>query len=285
MDANQFKNWCLRYHRGEDVPPLTMGILNATPDSFSDGNPHYNQQDLIHRALDMVNNGADLIDIGGESTRPGAQVVSLDEELNRVIPLIQKLRKHSNICISIDTYKAEVMKQALDAGANMVNDVNGLRCAVATQVVLEYQVPVCVMHMKGQPQTMQDNLDPKENMVNSVDKFFQERVQSLLAAGIALENIILDPGIGFGKTVHQNLNLLQYLDTFLAYKCPLLLGVSRKSVIGYALNRPVNQRLAGSLSLNVIGYLNGARIFRTHDVRETKDAVDMANKYQMVERF
>lgn len=285
MDAHQFKNWCIDYHRGERVSPLMMGILNATPDSFSDGHPQPCQKDFIEHALTMVHDGADLLDIGGESTRPGAQPVSLKDELERVIPLIKELRRYTDICISVDTYKAEVMKQALDAGANIINDINGLRCPAAAQVVIEHQVPVCIMHMKGHPQTMQDMVNPQEHMVSTVQHFFQERIQTLVDAGLLFENLILDPGIGFGKTVQQNLNLIQHLETYLSFKCPILLGVSRKSVVGYVLNRPVHQRLAGSLSLNVIGYLNGARIFRTHDVQATMDAVNMANQYLLVERF
>jgi dihydropteroate synthase len=277
MDAHQFKNWLACYQRGDANSPLIMGIANVTPDSFSDGCANHTTPQMVEKIMAMISDGADVIDIGGESTRPGARPVSLDEELKRVIPLIQCLRQETNICISVDTYKSEVMKAALDAGADMINDVNGLRCPKALDVVLSYQVPVCVMHMQGTPLTMQEKICEDDDMVGLIDQFFQQQVYQFLNKGIKLENIILDPGIGFGKSFQQNINIIHHLDQFLTHKCPLLLGVSRKSMIGYALNRPVNERLYGSLTLSVLGFLNGAKIFRTHDVLATKDAITMAD--------
>jgi dihydropteroate synthase len=277
MDAQELKNWLACYHKEVKTSPLIMGIANATPDSFSDGCPHITNAQMVEKILTMISDGADIIDIGGESTRPGAKPVPLDEELKRVIPLIKNLRKETNICISVDTYKAEVMRAALDAGADMINDVKGMRCPKSLEVIKSYQVPACVMHMQGNPLTMQDQLCEEEDMVQLINQFFQQQVNQLLANGIKIENIILDPGIGFGKSFQQNLNVIRYLSKFLTHKCPLLLGVSRKSMIGYALNRPVNERLYGALTLSVVGFLNGASIFRTHDVRATKDAITMAD--------
>ena len=279
MDAHQFKNWLTCYQRGEIISPLIMGIANVTPDSFSDGGVDITTAQMMEKIISMISDGADIIDIGGESTRPGAQPVPLDEELKRVIPLIQCLRQKSNICISVDTYKSEVMKAALDVGADMINDVNGVRCPKALEVIKSYQVPVCVMHMRGSPLTMQNELCEDENVVMLINQFFQQQLTQFLDKGIEPENVILDPGIGFGKTFQQNMNIIHHLGDFLIHKCPLLLGVSRKSMIGYALNRPVNERLYGSLALNVLGYVNGARIFRTHDVRATKDAITMADLF------
>ena len=212
MDAHQFKNWLAGYQRENIISPLIMGIANATPDSFSDGCVSITIVQMVEKIMTMISDGADIIDIGGESTRPGARPVPLDEELKRVIPLIKSLRQETNVCISVDTYKSEVMKAALDAGANMINDVNGLRCPEALKVMVSYQVPVCVMHMRGRPQTMQNQLSEEMDMVMLINQFFQQKVHELLDKGIQLENIIIDPGIGFGKTFQQNINIIHHLD-------------------------------------------------------------------------
>ena len=177
MDAHQFKNWLAGYQRENIISPLIMGIANATPDSFSDGCVSITIVQMVEKIMTMISDGADIIDIGGESTRPGARPVPLDEELKRVIPLIKSLRQETNVCISVDTYKSEVMKAALDAGANMINDVNGLRCPEALKVMVSYQVPVCVMHMRGRPQTMQNQLSEEMDMVMLINQFFQQKVE------------------------------------------------------------------------------------------------------------
>ena len=254
-----------------------MAIVNATPDSFSDGGQYNTLQSAVAHALELVSQGAQIIDIGGESTRPGAAAVSLSQELDRVIPIIDKLCGETDTPISIDTHKPEVMREAIAAGAQMVNDVNALRTQGALEVVAKAAVPACIMHMRGEPQTMQKQPD-YENVVTQVGDFLQERTQQCVHAGIAKQNIIVDPGIGFGKTLQHNLLLLKQLPQ-LAQRlgCPLLIGVSRKSLIDKALGRQVDQRLAASVGLAVQAVINGAKIVRVHDVQATVDAVRMVD--------
>lgn len=253
-----------------------MGVINATPDSFSDGGRFLNASTAVECALDMVDRGADILDIGGESTRPGARAVSVAQELDRVIPVIEALRSRSSVAISIDTSKPEVMIAAVNAGASMINDVNGLRSEGAVDVVAQANVPVCIMHMQGEPQRMQANPSYK-NVVAEVERFFVERIAVMAKAGIAENNTLIDPGIGFGKTLKHNLQLLNGVPQLRASTgCDVLIGVSRKSLIDELLVRTVDQRLSASLGLAVQSVLNGAKIVRVHDVRETYDAVRAA---------
>ncbi|MEM7359503.1 MAG: dihydropteroate synthase [Pseudomonadota bacterium] len=250
-----------------------MGIVNTTPDSFSDGGRFLNTDAAVSHALEMVEQGADILDIGGESTRPGAAEVSQQEELDRVIPVIERICKETSTPISIDTYKPEVMSAALAAGASMINDVNGLQAEGAIAVAAQAQVPVCIMHMQNNPRTMQEA--PRyENVVDEVFDFLQHRIAQCAEHGLARELIITDPGIGFGKTLAHNLALLKAVPRLKdKLGCEVLIGVSRKSMIDMLLQREVDQRLAASVGLAVQAALNGAKILRVHDVAETHDAV------------
>lgn len=253
---------------------VVMGILNVTPDSFSDGGRFSQLDDALRQALRMQEDGAEIIDIGGESTRPGAAVVSLDEELGRVLPVIEKIREHSDIAISVDTSKPEVMQAAIQAGASMVNDVNALHADGALEVCVNHQVPVCLMHKQGSPQTMQDN-PQYVDVVEEVKQYLISRTEQCIAAGMQAENIIVDPGFGFGKTLENNLCLLKEIGQFCALDAPVLVGVSRKSMFGLLLGREVDDRLIASVSAAVIAYQKGARFFRVHDVAETCDALKL----------
>lgn len=252
--------------------PLVMGILNTTPDSFSDGG----QFNLLSHALEhvrqMIAEGADIIDVGGESTRPGADPVSVEDELQRVIPIIEAIREQSDVAISIDTSKVEVMKSAIRAGADIVNDVNALRAEGAVEACAQLKVPVCLMHMQGAPRVMQQSPQYK-NVIEDIKQFLQQRVDVCIQGGIKKERIILDPGFGFGKTLDHNLSLLKHLDELQSMNLPLLVGVSRKSMLGAILDSEVDDRLYGGLSAAVLGYAKGARIFRVHDVKPTVDAL------------
>ncbi len=255
-------------------PPIVMGILNVTPDSFSDGGRFIGREAALRRVREMIAEGAQIIDVGGESTRPGAQAVSVAEELERVIPVIEAIRSESAIPVSIDTSKPEVMRAAVDAGASLVNDVRALREPGALAAVAELGVPVCLMHMRGEPRTMQQA--PRyDDVVAEVLAFLEERIAACEAAGIPREDIILDPGFGFGKTLDHNLALFRALPRFAATGLPVLVGVSRKSMIGQVLEVPVEERLAGSLALASLAVWLGAAIVRSHDVRETVHAVKM----------
>ena len=251
-----------------------MGILNVTPDSFSDGGQYARVDIALQHALQMQKDGAQVIDVGGESTRPGALAVSLDEELNRVIPVIERIRENSDIAVSIDTSKPEVMQSAIEAGASMVNDVNALQANGAIEVCVKHQVPVCLMHKQGGPQTMQDN-PSYVNVVAEIKQYLIERANYCVEAGMPKEKIVIDPGFGFGKSLKNNLSLLRGIDEFCALDFPVLVGVSRKSMFGQLLDRDVDERLVASTSAVVIAYNNGARFFRVHDVAETCDALKL----------
>lgn len=252
--------------------PHVMGILNVTPDSFSDGG-HFNQiERAMAHARQMVSDGATLIDIGGESTRPGAPDVNEQEELDRVIPVVERLVAELDVIVSLDTSKAAVMREGCKAGAHLINDVRALLEPGALAVAAEADVPVCLMHMQGQPRTMQ--AEPHyDDLLGEVRAFFDERIAACLAAGIRRQQLLLDPGYGFGKTLAHNYQLLAQQSKLLDYQLPLLVGMSRKSMIGNLLGRPVDDRLAGSLACALIGMQHGARIIRVHDVRETMDAL------------
>ena len=251
-----------------------MGILNVTPDSFSDGGRYDRCDAAIEHALSMQAAGASIIDIGGESTRPGAQSVTIQDELDRVIPVIEALRRQSDIAISVDTMKPEVMQAAIDAGADMVNDVNALQAEGAVEVCARAGVPVCLMHKQGTPQTMQDNPTYRD-VLAEVSDYLCLRARDCVEAGIRAEDIIVDPGFGFGKTLENNLSLLEGMSVFSALEYPVLVGISRKSMFGMLLGRDVEHRLVASTSAAVIAYQKGARFFRVHDVAATCDALKL----------
>lgn len=249
-----------------------MGILNVTPDSFSDGGLFADSGQAVERALRMIEEGADIIDIGGESTRPGAEPVQTEEEIRRVIPVIKDLRRQSKISISIDTMKASVAARALEAGATMINDVSAGRFdPEMISLAARSRVSICLMHMKGEPRTMQQNPVYKD-VVAEVKAFLKGRIDVCLVAGIAQEKIIIDPGIGFGKRVEDNVRLLKELDSFQDLGCPILIGTSRKSFIGHLTGAEVQDRLPGTLASLAIAIQKGANILRVHDVAETKQS-------------
>ena len=254
--------------------PQVMGILNVTPDSFSDGGKHADVNQAAEHALQMVDEGATFIDIGGESTRPGAPEVSLQEELDRTIPVIEAVAKNASCVISIDTSKAEVMREAVSVGAGLINDVRALQEPGALEAASEAGVPVCLMHMQGQPRTMQNN-PSYDDVVEDVAQFLLERAKACKASGIAQEKILFDPGYGFGKSLEHNYALVKHLPKLMDLGYPVLVGMSRKSMIGNLLNRKVDERLAGSISLATIVAQMGAQIIRVHDVKETADAVNI----------
>jgi dihydropteroate synthase len=254
--------------------PQVMGVLNVTPDSFSDGGDFFSTALALERAWRMVDEGAAIIDVGGESTRPGARPVPLEEELRRVLPVIEALHRSLPVPVSIDTRKPQVMRAAVAAGAGLINDVNALRAEGAAAVASELAVPVCLMHMQGEPESMQ--AAPRyTDVVDEVIGFLLDRAQACIAAGVAREKILLDPGFGFGKTAEHNLRLLRHLDRLTGQGYPVLVGLSRKSLIGQILDLPVDKRLYASVALAVLAVWQGAAIVRCHDVRETREAIRM----------
>lgn len=265
--------------------PLIMGILNVTPDSFSDGGRFFSLNDAVKHAIQMEKDGADIIDIGGESTRPGAKPISLKEEMKRVIPVLEKLIDKIKIPISIDTYKSEIAEKTLDIGADMINDITALRGdEKLANVVAEYDVPICIMHMKGTPQNMQVNPE-YDDVVEEIKDFLKERAEYAVSTGIKKKNIIVDPGLGFGKRtgkgIEDNLEILNRLSEFKELGYPILVGASRKTFIGYFFGDgellPVSKRLEGSLAAAIIAITNGANIVRVHDVKETRCVIDFVD--------
>jgi len=256
--------------------PAIMGVLNVTPDSFSDGGNFFSVEKSLQHAQRMVDEGAAIIDVGGESTRPGAAPVSLDEELERVIPVIEALASSLSVPVSIDTRKPIVMQAAVAAGAGLINDVNALQEPGAVEMAAGLGVPVCLMHMQGIPESMQQSPD-YQDVVTEVATFLQGRADACLAAGMSEQQIILDPGFGFGKTVEHNLQLLQHLEQLVSTGFPVLVGLSRKSLIGKVLGLPVDNRLYPSVALAVLAVWKGAAIVRCHDVRETSEAIRMCH--------
>ncbi|EKO3628397.1 dihydropteroate synthase [Vibrio metschnikovii] len=260
--------------------PQVMGILNTTPDSFSDGGQYTTVQRALLRAKQMIDAGVSIIDIGGESTRPGAPEVSLAEELGRVLPVIQAIRHHyPEIWISIDTSKAEVMRQAVQAGADLINDVRALQEPGALQTAADAQVPVCIMHMKGQPRTMQ--IAPEyDDILKEVDEFLVGRIAACEKAGILRQNIILDPGFGFGKSLEHNYHLLANLEVFHHFGLPLLAGMSRKSMLFKPLGKKPAQCMVASVTSATLAALKGAQILRVHDVEQTVEALTIIQMMQ-----
>ncbi|RBW47088.1 dihydropteroate synthase [Psychromonas sp. B3M02] len=261
--------------------PQIMGILNVTPDSFSDGGKFAQVEQAVGRAREMLEQGATIIDIGGESTRPGADDVVLADELARVIPVIQAIKQELDCWISIDTSKAEVMREAVKAGADIINDVRALQEEGALAAAVEAGVPVCLMHMQGQPRSMQSAPD-YQDVVAEVKAFLIERSKQCIDQGIKRENIIIDLGFGFGKSLQHNFDLLNATQGFIDLGFPVLTGVSRKSMFGQLLNRDINDRLAGSLAGAMIAMQQGSKIIRVHDVRET---VDVMKVLQQINTF
>jgi len=257
--------------------PALMGILNVTPDSFSDGGVNFDAADAIAAGLRMVEEGADIVDVGGESTRPGAEEVSVEEELRRVIPVVQALAS-AGVNVSIDTMKPSVALEAIDAGAVIVNDVTALKHPEMAAVIHQTGAGICLMHMLGEPKTMQAN-PAYADVVQEVLAFLKERIWVAESCGIPRKKIWIDPGFGFGKTVQHNLLLLKHLDVLAATGYPVLIGVSRKSTIGRVLNPddplPVEERLEGTLAAQVVAQMKGARIIRAHDVKAARRAIDM----------
>ncbi len=256
--------------------PQIMGILNVTPDSFSDGGLFIAKEKALAQARAMVDEGAAIVDVGGESTRPGAEAVSVEEEIDRVLPVIEAIQAELPVVISVDTSKPEVMREAVKAGAGMINDVYALRRPGAIEAAATLNVPVCLMHMQGEPRTMQN--EPHYNdVVGEVKAFLLQRTASCVERGIKRANLIIDPGFGFGKTVAHNLALVKQLPELLSLDLPVMVGFSRKSTIGAILQKPVDDRVIGSVSLAAIACWLGAHIFRVHDVQQTADALKICN--------
>ena len=274
-----FQDWCLNPKR----ETLVMGIVNVTPDSFSDGGKFFLPEVAISHASKLITQGADIIDIGGESTRPGAEQVSESEELKRVIPVIEKIRTDNpTILISIDTTKASVAKHAIEAGADIINDVSGFSFDNNMIGIVEsFNIPVVIMHMKGNPQNMQ--LNPKyKDIVNEILDFFKMKIKIAIQSGINRSMIILDPGIGFGKTVEHNFELLSRLNEFNVLELPIMIGPSRKSFIGITLDLPPEDRVEGTAAAVSAGVMNGASIVRVHDVKSMKRVVRIIEKVRNV---
>ncbi len=252
-----------------------MGVLNVTPDSFSDGGQFAIVETAIQQTNNMLEQGAAIIDVGGESTRPGAADVSIDEELDRVIPVIEKIAKEFGTIISIDTSKADVIREAVKAGASLINDVNALQADGALAAAIDSDVPVCLMHMQGKPRTMQ--AEPVyEDVTGEVFIFLNQRMTDCIEAGLSQDKILIDPGFGFGKTLQHNLQLMHDLNEFNKLECPLLVGVSRKSMIGQILDVNVDERLIGSVALETLAIWNGADIIRVHDVKAAVEAIKIS---------
>jgi len=252
--------------------PIIMGVVNVTPDSFSDGGLNFATDNAVRHARQLIEQGAQIIDIGGESTRPGADSVPVEREMERIMPLLDALR-HAGVAISVDTRKPEVMRTVLEAGADMINDIDGFRNPISRQIVSDHpNCGLCIMHMQGGPKTMQDAPTYTE-VVKEVVKSLHDDAQALIEFGINRNRISLDPGFGFGKTIDHNYSILAHLDQLVALDFPVLIGLSRKSMIGSVINKPVDQRLVGSVAGALIALHQGAMIVRAHDVDATQDAI------------
>ncbi len=254
-----------------------MGILNVTPDSFSDGGDFISPESALRHAEQMVRDGAAIIDVGGESTRPGAEAVSEQQELDRIIPVIEAIKQRLSVIVSIDTNKPAIMREAVAVGAGLINDVMALQAPDAIETVRSLNVPVCLMHMQGEPRTMQQNPEYID-VVSDIMDFFERRIAACVAGGIPRGRLLLDPGFGFGKTLEHNLTLLRHLGEFKDIGLPILVGISRKSMLGAILNgAPVDKRLYGSLAAAVLAVEHGAAIVRAHDVKPTVDALKVVD--------
>ena len=273
MKKEKFKKWL---KKPSDC--LIMGIVNTTPDSFSDGGKYNSASKAIDFAYDLLNEGADIIDIGGESSRPGANPVSAEEEIRRISPVLNELSKNTNSTISIDTYKSSTASYALDAGAYLVNDISGLTFdKEMVNIVSKYNVPIVIMHMRGTPKTMQKNTN-YVNVIDEICDFLNNQVNLAIDKNISSDKIIVDPGIGFGKTLNDNYKIIAKLKQFCELGYPVLVGPSRKSFIGNTLNEEVEERLEGSITAAAMCCKNGAKIVRVHDVKETKKSLLIVKK-------
>ena len=267
--AIKWKNFELNFDR-----TLIMGVLNVTPDSFSDGGLYLDHKKAVSHARKMVEEGADIIDIGGESTRPGSDTVSADEELKRIVPVIKELANKIKVPISVDTYKPKVASKCLELGASIVNDITALSDKGMIHAIKKFDAPVILMHMKGKPKSMQEN--PSYKNVTEEIKYFLER-KIILARKSGIRDVLIDPGIGFGKTLEHNLRILKDLNAFTKLKCPIVIGTSKKSFIGKLTNLPLDERLEGTIASIVIAATNGANIVRVHNVKEGKRALLIAD--------
>ena len=274
MNLSELNDWLL----SEDKQPLIMGILNVTPDSFTDGGKFLDTNTAVDHAIDMIADGADIIDIGGESTRPFSDPVSEEEELSRVISVIQKLREKTDTIISIDTTKSLVADNACSVGADIVNDISGLSFdSNMVNTVIKHDCPVVLMHIIGNPKTMQEN-PSYNNLISDITNHLLDRANFALKKGIKKHNIILDPGIGFGKTIDNNFNIINNIDKLNDLGYPILIGASRKSFIGKTLNVDENNRIEGTIVSNIIALDRGCKIFRVHDITEAKRSLIIGNK-------
>ncbi|ALM51069.1 dihydropteroate synthase [Halomonas huangheensis] len=276
MDSSASLTLACGRHRLDLSYPRIMGILNVTPDSFSDGGRHLSMDDALKRAEQMLAEGAAIIDVGGESTRPGAEPVSVQQELDRVVPVVEALVRELDALVSVDTSTPEVIRAVGHAGAGMINDVRNLRREGALQAASGTGLPVVLMHMLGEPGNMQDAPHYAEAIEDEVLGFLEQRIAACEAAGLRRDRLLLDPGFGFAKTVEHNLRLLHRMERLRELELPLLVGMSRKSFIGKVLERPVEERLAGGLALSALAVERGARILRVHDIAPHVDAVNMA---------
>ena len=274
MNISELNDWLL----SEDKQPLIMGILNVTPDSFTDGGKFLDTNTAVNHAMDMIVDGADIIDIGGESTRPFSDSVSEEEELSRVISVIQKLREKTDTIISIDTTKSSVADNACSVGADIVNDISGLSFdSNMVDIVIKHDCPVVLMHIIGNPKTMQEN-PSYNNMISDITNHLLDRANFALKKGVKKHNIILDPGIGFGKTIDNNFTIINNIDKLTDLGYPILIGASRKSFIGKTLNVDENNRIEGTIASNIIALDRGCKIFRVHDIIEAKRSLIIGNK-------
>ncbi|MEC7822850.1 MAG: dihydropteroate synthase [Candidatus Neomarinimicrobiota bacterium] len=274
MNISDFNDWLISKEKNS----LVMGILNVTPDSFSDGGLYFDTEKAINHALSMIKDGADIIDVGGESTRPFSDPVSLEDELSRVIPVIKELKKRTDVAISIDTTKSIVAREACLVGADIINDISGMLFdAKMVDVAKDLDCPIILMHIKGNPKTMQEN-PVYDDVISEIKLHLLNRVDYAIDNGINRKNIILDPGIGFGKTIENNFEIINRLDELTSVEYPFLIGVSNKSFIGKILDIDENNRLQGTIVANTIALQKGCKIFRVHNVKETKRSLLIGNK-------
>lgn len=285
MNRGDFIKWCGADHvilrQAPGYRPLIMGVINVTPDSFSDGGRYHQPNAAYHHAQALIAAGADVLDIGGESSSPGTMPVCIQEELDRILPVIDRIIVADPIALSVDTYKPEVMQAAISAGVACINDIYAMQKPGAIDCVKNADVTVCLMHMQGAPQTMQDAPHYAKGVVTDIDGFFVQRIKACVDAGINRARLMLDPGFGFGKTVPHNLQLVQRIARFQRHNLPVMLGVSRKSTIGKILDQPPQGRLVGGLALAVYAMLVGVSVIRTHDVLETKQAFKMLQEMRL----
>ncbi len=275
MNGFELKQWLERFSV-EKAKPLVMGVLNVTPDSFYEHSRFVEPKGILARVETMLDEGLDILDLGAESTRPNSTRIDIQTELDRIIPVIQLIRQEYDVCISVDTYKPEVMRASLDVGASMINDVTGLNSIDSIEVIKNYDVPVCVMHISGGLEIMNQPFESEDSVVDDILDFFSKKIQAFLDMGLSRNNLIIDPGVGFGKGTQENLSILKNFEQFTHLKQPSLIGVSRKRFIGEILDKSVDERLYGSLGANLIAYTKGCRIFRTHDVLATKESLKVA---------